>query len=861
MSEIFSGKRTRDGGVRYCKLTARGTPGVMQATEATRTPAEASAAATTAIIVAFFADAVAAGYSEDAMRTTFECGMDGVAAVVSTKIVSARAQNSSGTDAQIDAWIVNKYKDAVAAAVAANVPATALEIFITLHHMDGATTELPEHVARLSKKIREEWAAAPGIIDDEEEEGRAPILVETTTRASSTALVFAIARKVAELGANAESTNGDMDEELRTLLEFDGASASSCADLFEALKTAIYFDIGSVVDVLATAASVIIAGVLEPGAPSDAHALGVFTGSTIPADGATPATELSDDEAFWREMFAGSSGLPQPSLLNTVIEQRVSVYGWLRTQAVAMMAQTEGSDAQNCGTQLMGVLNTHVLVRRIIGEATASLVSFVTSSGTRELCHASFPRRRLCSRRAQDVATFALELHRAPTIDVDEAMGHLRWGLDAILHALTAARYTNISIPSPDASASGIESFSWMRPDIVALSSELAEALRSIITTIQQRAMRGAQMMYDAWPDIVAGACKTLMIHFATPSSNEILSVFKSMISFIELAAGSYGIFSLVERGYVHGSKHPGLFHVAATVMLEKLRPHAVAACQRTMTPIERGETASKMSAMMEYLSGLAVPQDHDAGLSHVARVSFITQRFELGFFSEEGALSSATITSLRIAATAEARAFHEAVTLGTIDEDKEIESHILPLLVEEATSWGEIELPRRVVLHSSDGAQFEVPPASLLSSAILKGRMMMPHHRSFIREAPIEVEDAAASAQAAAAPPTIVRLLSRGTSDDAVEGVCTALTGLRAHSSSDAATCAGAHDGYDAESETINLHCLEQAAILRKVCEFFHHLDEEPLGEIPRPLLSEDLAQCGIPGTVRFLHRAIFAR
>ena len=190
-------------------------------------------------------------------------------------------------------------------------------------------------------------------------------------------------------------------------------------------------------------------------------------------------------------------------------------------------------------------------------------------------------------------------------------------------------------------------------------------------------------------------------------------------------------------------------------------------------------------------------------------------------------------------------------MTLGTIDEDKDIESHVLPLLVEEATSWGEIELPRRVVLHSSDGAQFEVPPASLLSSGILKGRMMTPHHRSFIREAPIEVEDAAASAQAAAAPPTIVRLLSRGTSDDAVEGVCTALTGLRAHSSSDAATCGGAHDGYDAESETINLYCLEQAAILRKVCEFFHHLDEEPLGEIPRPLLSEDLAQCGIPGTV----------
>ena len=91
----------------------------MQATEATRTPAEASAAATTAIIVAFFADAVAAGYSEDAMRTTFECGMDGVAAVVSTKIVAARAQNSSGTDAQIDSWIVNKYKDKVAAAMAA----------------------------------------------------------------------------------------------------------------------------------------------------------------------------------------------------------------------------------------------------------------------------------------------------------------------------------------------------------------------------------------------------------------------------------------------------------------------------------------------------------------------------------------------------------------------------------------------------------------------------------------------------------------------------------------------------------------------------------------------------------------------
>jgi hypothetical protein len=86
---------------------------------ATLAPAEASAAATTAIIVAFFADAVAAGYSEDAMRTTFECGLDDVAAAISTTIVKTRAQNSSGTDAQIDAWIVNKYKDKVAAATAA----------------------------------------------------------------------------------------------------------------------------------------------------------------------------------------------------------------------------------------------------------------------------------------------------------------------------------------------------------------------------------------------------------------------------------------------------------------------------------------------------------------------------------------------------------------------------------------------------------------------------------------------------------------------------------------------------------------------------------------------------------------------
>ena len=88
-----------------------------------------SAAATTATIVAFFADAIKEGYSEDAMRTTFECGMDDVAAAISTTIVKTRAQNSSGTDAQIDAWIVNKYKDKVAAATAAYVPAKEKEEF------------------------------------------------------------------------------------------------------------------------------------------------------------------------------------------------------------------------------------------------------------------------------------------------------------------------------------------------------------------------------------------------------------------------------------------------------------------------------------------------------------------------------------------------------------------------------------------------------------------------------------------------------------------------------------------------------------------------------------------------------------
>ena len=87
--------------------------------EAAHRDAAASAEATTATIVTFFADAVAAGYSEAAMLRTFKCDMSGVAAAVRANIVLARSKQKSapGTDAQVDKWIVDKYKAAVAVAV------------------------------------------------------------------------------------------------------------------------------------------------------------------------------------------------------------------------------------------------------------------------------------------------------------------------------------------------------------------------------------------------------------------------------------------------------------------------------------------------------------------------------------------------------------------------------------------------------------------------------------------------------------------------------------------------------------------------------------------------------------------------
>ena len=85
--------------------------------EAARQDAAASAEATTATIVAFFADAVAAGYSEAAMLRTFGSNVSDIAPVVRAKLVYYRATSTSGTDAEIDNWVVGKYQTALAEAV------------------------------------------------------------------------------------------------------------------------------------------------------------------------------------------------------------------------------------------------------------------------------------------------------------------------------------------------------------------------------------------------------------------------------------------------------------------------------------------------------------------------------------------------------------------------------------------------------------------------------------------------------------------------------------------------------------------------------------------------------------------------
>ena len=128
-----------------------------------------SAKATTTTIVALFEEAVEAGYSEDAMRTRFKCGMDGVAAVISAQIVAARAQSLCATaeqTAQIDRFVINKYKVAVAVdanefikAQAAREMKTEFGLEQTLSTIAGAVERAARRMQRASFLVKSDLKA------------------------------------------------------------------------------------------------------------------------------------------------------------------------------------------------------------------------------------------------------------------------------------------------------------------------------------------------------------------------------------------------------------------------------------------------------------------------------------------------------------------------------------------------------------------------------------------------------------------------------------------------------------------------------------------------------------------------------